>query len=158
MFRIFFFVSVIGLSSHLFLPNSLIAQEKAVASFSLDHVALSVQDVDRSAAFYKRVFDLNEILNRTEVDGVRWFSLGEGKELHLISVIKEPVTANKAVHFALTTPNFDHFLAMLNKSNINYSSWQGEAGVVTIRADNTRQLYLQDVDGYWIEINSVASD
>lgn len=158
MFRIIFLVSVIGLSSHIFLPNPLNAQEKAVTSFSLDHVALSVQDVDRSADFYKRIFGLNEILNRTEVDGIRWLSLGEGKELHLISVVKGPVTANKAVHFALTTPNFDDFLARLNKSNINYSSWQGEAGVVTIRADNTRQLYLQDEDGNWIEINSVASD
>lgn len=158
MFRIFLLVSAIGLSSHFFLPNQLIAQEKAVTSFSFDHVVLSVQDVERSAAFYKAILGLDEILNRTEVDGIRWFSLGEGKELHLISVIEGSVTINKAVHFALTTPNFDDFLANLNKSNINYSSWQGEANVVTIRSDNIRQLYLQDEDGYWIEINSVASD
>lgn len=158
MLRIFFLISIFGLSNHLFLPNPVVAQEKAVASFTFDHVALSVQDVDRSAAFYNRVFGLNEILNRAEVDGVRWFSLGEGKELHLVSIIKEPVTVNKAVHFALTTTNFDDFLATLKKSSINYYSWQGKAGVVTMRADNIRQLYLQDLDGYWIEINSVASD
>ena len=33
-----------------------------------------------------------------------------GKELHLISFMKEPVTINKAVHFALTTSNFDAFV------------------------------------------------
>ena len=33
-----------------------------------------------------------------------------GKELDLISFMKEPVTINKAVHFALTTSNFDAFV------------------------------------------------
>ncbi len=101
---------------------------------------------------------MKEIVNRTEIEGIRWFSLGEDKELHLISVLKQPVSLNKAVHFALTTPDFDRFVERLDASGIVYSNWPGESGKITIRADNTRQLYLQDPDGYWIEVNSVASD
>ena len=145
-------IALLGLTYPLF------AQEEPVTSFSFNHVALSVQDVDRSAAFYGNVLGLKEIVNRTEVEGIRWFSLGEGEELHLISVVKEPVSMNKAVHFALTTPDFDRFLEVLRESEIEYSNWPGIAGEITIRADNTRQLYLQDADGYWIEVNSVASD
>src|SRR4026208_1368876 len=78
-------------------------------NFAFNHLALSVKDVDASADFYKKVLKLHEITNRSKLEGVRWFSIGEGNELHLISIIKENVTINKAVPLALTTPNFNAF-------------------------------------------------
>jgi len=134
----------------------LTAQESPSITMTFNHVALSVEDVNVSADFYKRALNLNEIVNRTKVDGIRWFSLGEDKELHLISVVKGDVVINKAVHFALTTPTFDVFVANLEKMSIPYSSWAGEDHKITIRADGIRQIYVQDPDGYWIEVNSVA--
>ena len=89
---------------------------------------------------------------------MRWFSLGEGKELHLISIAGGLVSRHKAVHLALTTPGFDTFVQSLEKSGVEYSDWEGNSGEIGVRADGTRQLYFQDVDGYWIEVNSVASD
>ena len=83
---------------------------KTNSVLTLNHLALSVKDLDTSIGFYQELFDLQEITNRTEVEGVRWLSLGEGKELHLISIVKDPVSINKAVHFAFTTPDFDAFL------------------------------------------------
>ena len=72
------------------------AQENTVFQLSFNHLALSVKDVDRSAAFYKTVMMLPEITNRAKLDGVRWFTLSDGRELHLISIIKENVsTINK---------------------------------------------------------------
>lgn len=127
-------------------------------SVTFNHVALSVADADRSVAFYQDVFGLEEITNRTEIEGIRWMSLGEGKELHLISVVTEPVSLNKAVHFALTTTDFDGLVDTLRQSDIGFSNWPGVAGEITVRADGTRQIYLQDPDGYWIEVNSTASD
>ena len=140
------------------LPLPLFAQQAPVATVSFDHVAISVEDVDRSADFYRTVLGLQEIANRTKVEGIRWLSLGEGKELHLVSVLKEPVSLNKAVHFALTTSDFDGLVENLRQADIGFSSWAGEAQAITIRADNVRQIYLQDPDGYWIEVNSAASD
>ena len=140
------------------LSCSLLAEDKPPSSFTFNHVALSVQDIDSSAAFYSQVLGLKEIVNQSEVAGIRWFSLGEGKELHLISVLREPVSVKKAVHFAITIPDFDSFLQILDKAGIEYSSWPGNPGDLTVRADQTRQIYTQDVDDYWIEVNSVASD
>ena len=140
----------------IFFSKSILAQEVSNISMVFDHVALSVKDVDVSAEFYKNVLNLNEIVNRTKMDGIRWFSLGEDKELHLVSILKSDVTINKAVHFALSTPTFDAFIANLELMSIPYSSWVGENNKITLRADGVNQIYLQDPDGYWIEVNSTA--
>ncbi len=134
------------------------AQENKSFDFTFNHLALSVKDVNRSAEFYANVLQLNEMTNRTKMDGIRWFSLGEGKELHLISIVKENVTINKAVHLALTTQYFDAFVMKLEDMKIAWSDWPGKAGTVNIRADGVKQIYLQDPDGYWIEINSVSDN
>jgi lactoylglutathione lyase len=139
----------------LALTASAQAQE-SISVFTFNHLALSVKDVDRSADFYSKVLNLQEITNKTKMEGIRWFSLGEGKELHLISLLKENVTINKGVHFALTTANFDAFIKILDTNHIVYSDWPGTPGKVNIRADGIRQIYFQDPDGYWIEVNSVG--
>ena len=137
----------------LIMVGSLQAQDTTTFNFTFNHLALSVKDVDRSAEFYKTILKLQEITNRSKLEGVRWFSLGEGKELHLISIIKEHIATNKAIHLALTTSNFDAFVARLDKLNILYSDWPGINHKVSIRADGIKQIFFQDPDGYWVEIN-----
>ena len=138
------------------LSGFLHAQDASTINFTFNHIALSVKDVDRSADFYKKVLNLNEITNNTKIEGIRWLSLGEGKELHLVSIISEEVTLNKAVHLALTSSSFDEFIKVLEKLNIQYSDWPGTSNTVSIRADGIKQIYFQDPDGYWIEVNNVA--
>jgi len=146
------FLSLLLLSFSFFVQ----AQETASFHFSFNHLALCVKDVDRSVEFYKKVLSLQEITNRTKVDGIRWMSLGEGKELHLISIIKEPFTINKAIHLGLSTPDFDAFISKLDELSIPYSDWPGAAHTITTRADGVKQIYFQDPDGYWIEVNNTG--
>ncbi|MFI0491872.1 VOC family protein [Flavobacterium sp.] len=136
--------------------GSIWAQDTNSFSFSFDHSALSVKDVNISADFYKNVLKLEEVTNRTKKPGIRWISLGEGKELHLISTIKGNITITKAVHIALKCANFDTFVKAIIDQNIIYSDWDGTLNKITIRADGIKQIYFQDPDGYWIEVNSVA--
>ena len=116
------------------------AQDSTSMGFTFNHLALSVTDVDSSVAFYKKVLNLQGITNRTKMDGIRWLSMGEDKELHL----------------ALTTTNFDDFVATLDAMHIVYSDWPGNPGSVNVRPDGIKQVFFQDPDGYWIEVNSVA--
>ncbi len=91
------------------LASLLHAQDTASFKFSVNHLALSVKDVNRSADFYNKVLGLAEITNRSKIEGIRWFVLADGKELHLISIIKEPVVINKAINMGLATKNIDAF-------------------------------------------------
>jgi catechol 2,3-dioxygenase-like lactoylglutathione lyase family enzyme len=134
----------------------IIAQENALFSVTFNHVALSVKDVNRSAEFYKKTLNFEEITNRSKKEGRRWLSLGEGKELHLIAAtnLNERVVDNNKVHFALTALGFDYFIKKLESMNIKYFDWQGIPNKIKIRADGVKQIYFQDPDGYWIEVNS----
>jgi len=137
--------------------NGLIqAQEKKSYNFLVNNLALSVKDVNRSAEFYEKVLNLTEITNRSKIPGIRWFLLGDGRELHLISVIKEPVTINKALHLGLSTASFDDFMKKLIELKIPYSDWPGKATTINIRDDGIKQIFFQDPDGYWLEVNNEA--
>lgn len=135
--------------------GTLYAQNTNSFALKLDHIALSVKDLDRSINFYTKVLKLSEITNLTRKEGIRWVSLGDGKELHLVSTIKEPVFINKAVHLAFKSANFDALVKELKTFNITYSDWPGAIDKITVRADGIKQIYIQDPDGYWIEFNSV---
>jgi catechol 2,3-dioxygenase-like lactoylglutathione lyase family enzyme len=41
----------------------------------------------------------------------------------------------------------------LNENDIKYSNFREESKKIQIRPDGVRQIYFQDPDGYWIEIN-----
>lgn len=129
------------------------AQEQPTLSFN--HVALSVKDLDRSATFYKTVMELPEISNKSGLEGIRWFSLAGGRELHLI-LNKEQVVINKSTHIAFACSSFDGFLKRIGDLNIPYSNFAGKPQAVNIRGDGIKQIYFQDPDGYWIEVNSVG--
>lgn len=152
MKQTFLFFLLLSLTTQAF------AQKSEQFDVIFNHVALSVKDVDRAADFYSTVLHLEEIRNETRNPDIRWFSLGEGKELHLISSVKKRFKINKAIHFAITISNYDAFVANLEANEVSYSSWQGEKDKVSLRPDGIRQVYVRDPDGHWIEINSVAAE
>lgn len=120
---------------------------------SFNHIALSVKDVNVSMAFYQKVFDFPEIENTASKSKTRWLSIGEGKQLHLIYRPKAEIKINKAVHFAFATSQYDQFVASLIQLEIPISDWPNSPNRDFVREDGVRQVYFQDPDGYWIEVN-----
>jgi lactoylglutathione lyase len=129
------------------------AQDHATSKFSFNHLALSIKDVNNFPEFYSKVLQLSEIVNRTKIEGIRWFVLADGKELHLISIIKEPVVINKAIHMGLATKNIAAFVQRLERLKIPYSDWPCKPNTVNIRTDGVKQIFFQGPDGYWVEVN-----
>ncbi len=123
-------------------------------SFFINHIALSVKDVNDSVAFYQRVFQLKEIENKASNSNTRWLSLNEGKQLHLIPRPNFEIKTNKAVHFALSTSNFDLFVKKIESLNIEYTDWHDVPNEIFIRKDGKKQIYFQDPNEYWIEVNN----
>ncbi|WP_452232040.1 VOC family protein [Lacinutrix sp. MEBiC02595] len=123
-------------------------------TFSFNHIAISVKDVDKSMAFYQKVLQLKEVENTASNSKTRWLALGEGKQLHIIPRPKEEVKTNKAVHFALAIADIDAFIQHLNTLRVDYSDWLGTTSKDYVRKDGVQQVYFQDPDGYWIEINN----
>jgi len=118
-----------------------------------DHDALLVKDVDASAKFYNEIFGLKEIPNGGLGDHIRWFELGDKIQFHLIESDELP-EKQKGFHLALSTDDLDAFMEFLKSKNIHFENWPGEKGTTNTRPDGIKQIYLQDPDGYWIEVNN----
>ena len=122
-------------------------------TFTFNHIALSVKDVDESIQFYQKVFQLEEIENTASDSKTRWLSLNQGKQLHLIPRPNYEIKINKAVHFALSTPNFENVISNLENLKIEFSDWKDVPNKIYVRKDGIKQIYFQDPNGYWIELN-----
>lgn len=122
-------------------------------TFTFNHIALSVTDVAAAVAFYQKVFGFTEIENTASVSPTRWLAMGNGKQLHLIPRPDAIIKTNKAVHFALATDDLGSFITHLKTLAIDYSDWRGTPTKDYVRNDGIQQVYFQDPDGYWVEVN-----
>ncbi|MDR6196661.1 VOC family protein [Siphonobacter sp. SORGH_AS_0500] len=116
----------------------------------LDHVALYVADTETSIAFYRDVLEL-EVLPRPAFDFPgAWFSLGGTKQLHLLGnrteVVNGEVLGSRKNHFAVKIADMDETEDFLKSKNLTFKGPKA-------RPDGIRQIFLQDPDGYWIELN-----
>lgn len=118
----------------------------------LNHIALHVQDLKRSTEFYQQVVQLDTIPEPFHDGKHTWFRIGPGSQLHLISG-SGPITPDKNTHLCFSTPSLEGFIQNLTRLNVPYEDWAGKKGAITTRVDKVKQIYFQDPDGYWIEVN-----
>lgn len=122
--------------------------------FKIDHLALVVDNSDISADFYANILRLEETPHPDKAPGFRWFIVSGSSQIHLIDKEFAPFEKNKSMHLCLSTQDLDGMISHLENNDIAYSDWPGKENAVTLRSDGVRQIYLQDPDGYWIEINT----
>ncbi|WP_411896111.1 VOC family protein [Winogradskyella sp. A2] len=121
--------------------------------YSFNHIALSVRDADESVEFYQNVLQLTEIENTASNSKTRWLAFNDDVQLHLIPRPNAEIKTNKAVHFALAIIDLNSIIKNLEALNIKYSDWRDTPDKSYIRKDGIKQIYFQDPNGYWIEIN-----
>ncbi|MDQ0320532.1 catechol 2,3-dioxygenase-like lactoylglutathione lyase family enzyme [Pararhizobium capsulatum DSM 1112] len=120
--------------------------------FGLDHFALLVRDVERSTAFYRNVMGFSPI-ERSGSAGVQWLEIGGGDAIHLIQGDFGATHVTKDTHVAVSTADFDAFVRHLNEIGVEFTDWPGNPGQIGVHRNGFQQIYVQDPDGYWIEIN-----
>jgi lactoylglutathione lyase len=130
---------------------SAVGQKQKSPTFN--HLALYIFDLNKSTEFYKKVIQL-EVIPEPFHDGRHtWFKVGEHSQLHVIQGANEITPHDRNTHFCFSVPSVEKFIAHLNQFNIPYTNAAGEAKAITIRTDGIKQIYFQDPDNYWIEIN-----
>lgn len=120
---------------------------------TVDHIALYVIDLQKSTAFYKDVMQF-KLGTEPFKDGKHsWFDVGSHSKLHLIQGAAEVKEHDINSHFAYHVKVLKQFTDHLDKMNIRYGNWKGHSKEPTLRPDGVKQVYFQDPDNYWIEVN-----
>jgi lactoylglutathione lyase len=149
-----------------FLLLGLLAQFPAAAQSSLatgspairlNHIAVYVHNLEKSTAFYQDVLGFKQIPEPFHDGRHTWFSLAPGGQFHLIQGAGTGTTHDKNDHLCFSVPSVEAFIANLDKHGIEYTNWPGTAKAPTVRVDGVKQIYFQDPDGHWIEINDDGS-
>lgn len=119
----------------------------------INHTAVYVTDLKTSAAFYQNIIGLDTIPEPFHDGKHAWFKTGPGVALHVIQGAETRKEYYKNQHTCFSVASVDAFTKLLIAKNISFEDVKGNKGAVTNRVDGVKQLWLQDPDGYWIEIN-----
>src|SRR5215203_1038614 len=118
-----------------------------------NHITVYVVDLKKSAEFYKNALQLQEIPEPFHDNRHVWFKIGEHNQLHVVSGAKEVNPHDINIHLAFSVRSVENFSRHLDSSGVKYGNWAQSSKEPQVRPDGIKQIYLQDPDGYWIEIN-----
>ena len=123
-------------------------------NLEFDHTTILVKNIETSAEFYKNILQLKELETPWGfIEWGRFFEIGNHQQIHIAQVDSGEVKPNKWLHIAFAVNDFDGYLKFLDDKNIEYGNFAGDSKEFQTRPDNVRQIYFQDPDGYWIEVN-----
>ena len=118
-----------------------------------DHIALYVKDLKKSADFYRNVMELKDIPEPFHDGKHVWLRTGEHSQLHLIQGAAEVPQHDINSHFAYSVNNLADFTKHLDELHVKYGNWNQSSKEPQLRPDGVKQVYLQDPDNIWIEVN-----
>jgi len=119
----------------------------------LNHNAIFVKDLKASAFFYEKIIGLDTVPEPFHDGKHVWLSVAPGVTLHIIEGAKEKKEYFVNQHTCFSVNSVEAFTEILKKNNIVWQDVRGEKMKLTTRIDGVKQLWMQDPDGYWIEIN-----
>jgi lactoylglutathione lyase len=118
-----------------------------------NHAALCAKNLRKTADFYSTVLELKKIHHPFNDTLHVWFKIGEGLALHVIQGDCPSTVHDISIHLCFSVPSLDAFMHHLDQLHVSYGNWNGEPKKVQLRADGVKQIYFQDPDGFWIEVN-----
>jgi lactoylglutathione lyase len=116
--------------------------------FRIDHINVNVADMEKSLAFYKKALGLGEVSGIDSADGsfaIKYLGDGESAfriELTWLKDKEGPYElGDNETHIALKTKDFDGA----------YKLHSG-MGIICYENKSMGIYFIEDPDGYWIEI------
>ena len=118
-----------------------------------NHTTIYVVDMNKSADFYEKTMMLKRIPEPFHDNRHIWLKICEHNQLHIVQGAKEITEHTINIHLAFSVPSVENFAKHLDELNVKYGNWAQDSKTPQVRADGIKQIYLQDPDGYWIEVN-----
>jgi lactoylglutathione lyase len=118
-----------------------------------NHTTIFVVDMNKSAEFYEKAIMLERIAEPFHDNRHIWLKIGEHSQLHIVQGAKSMTSHDINIHLAFSVPSVEAFSKHLDSLNVKYGNWAQTSKDPQIRADGIKQIYLQDPDGYWLEVN-----
>ncbi|WP_316822754.1 VOC family protein [Pedobacter gandavensis] len=150
--KFFTLIIIFTLACFPFQESSAQSSQKNSAAV-LNHIAVYVTDLQKSTDFYKSVFEFKQIPEPFHDGKHTWFSLGAAGQLHLIQGAKAKGNFDKNEHLCFSVAEIKPFIEKIKARHIAYEDWAGSAQSITLRVDGIQQIYFQDPDGHWLEVN-----
>ena len=124
---------------------------------NINHLAIFVVDLQKSGNFYQNIIGLDTISEPFHDGKHIWMRIGLHAALHIIQGADAPIKHLKNNHICFSVPSVRAFTAKLKEYHIKWEDVSGKEEGITRRPDGILQIWLQDPDGYWIEINDDRS-
>jgi lactoylglutathione lyase len=119
----------------------------------LNHLAIYVVNLQKTDAFYSSVFQLDTIPEPFHDGKHTWYSIAPGVAMHVIQGAPNPKEYYQNNHMCFSVASVDGFVQKIRAQHISWVNAQGVAGQITSRVDGVKQIWVNDPDGYWIEVN-----
>ncbi len=126
---------------------------QAQTKVRINHTAIYVTNLKASADFYREVIGLDTLAEPFRDGKHAWFKTGEKTSLHIIEGAIQKREYYKNQHTCFSVSSLQLFIEKLINRKIGFEDVQGQKGRFTTRVDGVHQIWLQDPDGYWVEIN-----
>lgn len=137
----------------LLLPFISFSQTGTTTKAHINHTAIFVVDLKKSGDFYMHVVGLDSIPEPFQDGKHIWLQTSPHTQMHIIQGAIEAKTYYKNQHTCFSVGSVEVFTQMLADKKIPFEDVKGTANTITTRVDGVKQIWLQDPDGYWVEIN-----
>ena len=120
----------------------------------INHLAIYVVDLQKSTSFYRDIIGLDTIPEPFHDGKHTWMKIGPKASIHMIQGAEVKKEYYKGNHICFSVESLEKFIELLKKNNISWEDYNNNKMAITSRPDGVKQIWLQDPDGYWIEINN----
>lgn len=120
----------------------------------INHLAIYVVDLQKSTSFYRDIIGLDTIPEPFHDGKHTWMKIGPKASIHIIQGAEARKEYYKGNHICFSVESLEKFIELLKKNNISWEDYNNNKMAITSRPDGVKQIWLQDPDGYWIEINN----
>ena len=142
----------LALLTSFFLATLLSAQTAPKLNVDFDHTTVYVTDINKSAAFYESVLGLEKTPEPFHDGKHIWYRIGPHSQLHVVAGATQSAQHDIGQHVAFRVASLADFRKHLDQLQVKYRPYDGSTKF-TPRPDGVNQVYFQDPDGYWIEVN-----